>query len=127
MSSRNWLVRIQDILDSTCTIRDCAAGLTFETFCENKVIVKAVLYDYMIIGEASKHIPEDIKKRYPEIPWRLMGDMRNVVTHEYFQVRLKLIWQGINNDIPLLIEQLQNLLEDSRVSASQTLLTEELQ
>ena len=54
MSSRNWLVRIQDIIDSTCTIRDCAAGLTFETFCENKVIVKAVLYDYMIIGEASK-------------------------------------------------------------------------
>ena len=40
-----------------------------------------------------------------------MGDMRNVVTHEYFQVRLKLIWQGINNDIPLLIQQLQNLLE----------------
>jgi uncharacterized protein with HEPN domain len=66
---------------------------------------------YMIIGEASKHIPEDIKKRYPEIPWRLMGDMRNVVTHEYFQVRLKLIWQGINNDIPVLIQQLQNLLE----------------
>lgn len=111
MSSRNWLVRIQDILDSTCTIRDCTAGLTFEAFCENKVIVKAVLYDYMIIGEASKHIPEDIKKRYLEIPWRLMGDMRNVVTHEYFQVRLKLIWQGINNDIPLLIQQLQNLLE----------------
>ena len=117
MSSRNWLVRIQDILDSTCTIRDCTAGLSFETFCENKVIVKAVLYDYMIIGEASKHIPEDRKKRYPEIPWLLMGDMRNVVTHEYFQVRLKLIWQGINNDIPLLIEQLQNLLEKESQSS----------
>jgi uncharacterized protein with HEPN domain len=39
-----------------------------------------------------------------------MGDMRNVVTHEYFQVRIKLIWQGINNDLPLLIEQLEHLL-----------------
>lgn len=57
MSSRNWLIRIQDILDSANTIRNCTEGLTFETFCENKVVVKAVLYDFIIIGEASRHIP----------------------------------------------------------------------
>jgi len=110
MSSRNWKLRIQDILDSANNIIDCTKDLTFETFCENKVIRKAVLYDYMIIGEASRYIPEDIQNRYPEIPWRLMGDMRNVVTHEYFQIRLKLIWQGITIDLPVLIPQLQNLL-----------------
>ncbi|MGL5509147.1 MAG: HepT-like ribonuclease domain-containing protein, partial [Microcoleaceae cyanobacterium] len=46
---------------------------------------------YMIIGEASRHIPDDVQKNYPEIPWLLMRNMRNVVTREYFQIRLKLI------------------------------------
>ena len=112
MSSRSWQFRIQDILESANNIIDYTKDLTFETFCENKIIQKAVLYDYMIIGEASRYIPEDIQKRYPDIPWRLMGDMRNVVTHEYFQVRLKLIWQGIDTDLPVLIQQLQKLLDN---------------
>ena len=110
MSSRYWQIRIQDILTAACNIREYTQELTFEQFSENKLVVKAVLYDYMIIGEASRHIPQHIQERYSEIPWRLMGDMRNVVTHEYFQVRIKLIWQGINNDLPLLIEQLEHLL-----------------
>ncbi|MGL6282942.1 MAG: HepT-like ribonuclease domain-containing protein [Microcoleaceae cyanobacterium] len=111
MSSRSWQIRIQDILESACNIVECTKDLTFETFCENDIIRKAVLYDYMIIGEASRHIPEDVQKNYPEIPWLLMRDMRNVVTHEYFKIKLKLIWQGIVVDLPILIKQLENLLE----------------
>jgi uncharacterized protein with HEPN domain len=111
MSSRGWQIRIQDILESACNIVEYTKDLTFETFCENDIIRKAVLYDYMIIGEASRHIPENVQQNYPEIPWRLMRDMRNVVTHEYFQIKLKLIWQGIVIDLPILIKQLENLLE----------------
>jgi len=111
MSSRNWLSLIQDMLNSACTITEYLQGLTFETFCQNKMLVESVLYNYVILGEASKNIPKEIQDRYPKIPWRLMGDMRNVIIHEYFQVQLKLIWQNSQNDIPLLIEQLQHLLK----------------
>jgi uncharacterized protein with HEPN domain len=104
-------MRIQDIINAANDIINYAHGLNFDTFSENQTIVKVILYDYIIIGEASRHIPRDIQQRYPEIPWRLMADMRNIITHEYFQVKLKLIWQGIHRDLPLLIDQLQHLLE----------------
>lgn len=91
MSSRNWQLRIQHILTAAYNIREYTQGLTFENFSENNLVVKAVLYDYMIIGEASRHIPQHIQERYSEIPWRLMGDMRNVVTHEYFIVLFLLL------------------------------------
>jgi uncharacterized protein with HEPN domain len=72
--SRNWPLRIQDIVDSI-------------------------------------NIPPEIQSRYPLIPWRLMGGMRNVVTHEYFQVDLSRVWETINNDLPSLVPQLREILD----------------
>jgi uncharacterized protein with HEPN domain len=111
MSSRSWQLRIQDILESAISIQAITQGLQYEEFCQNKTMIKAVLYDYLIIGEASRHIPSQIQLKYPQISWRLMADMRNVIAHEYFQVRTRLIWEGINQDIPLLTQQLQELLK----------------
>ena len=63
-------------------------GITFEEFTKNQTNIKAVLYDFIIIGEATRNVPKEIQSRYPLIPWRLMAGMRNVATHEYFQVNL---------------------------------------
>ncbi|MBW4602347.1 MAG: DUF86 domain-containing protein [Calothrix sp. FI2-JRJ7] len=60
------------------------AGMTYADFISNETIVKAVFYDFLIIGEAAINIPSEIQQRYPNIPWRIMGDMRNVMAHEYF-------------------------------------------
>ena len=84
MPSREWKLRIQDITESIDEILQRTAGMTFEDFKANRTIIKAVLYDLGIIGEAVRHIPREIKLRYPKIPWRLMSDMRNVIFHEYF-------------------------------------------
>ncbi|BAY03103.1 DUF86 domain-containing protein [Anabaena sp. CCAP 1446/1C] len=64
-----------------------------------------------MIGEASRNIPNEIQSRYPLIPWRLMGGMRNVVTQEYFQVDLNRVWETIQNDLPSLVPHLQEVLE----------------
>ncbi|MDJ0583186.1 MAG: DUF86 domain-containing protein [Crocosphaera sp.] len=86
--------------------------MTFEEFSNNRTIIKAVLYDFGIIGEATKNVPHHIQSRYPHIPWRLMGDMRNVIFHEYFQVKLPFIWRTIQNDLTSLHSQLHELLEN---------------
>lgn len=111
MSSRDWRVRIQDILQSIAGIGRVTAGMTFEEFQSHETISKAVLYDFVIIGEATRNIPDEIQSRYPHIPWRLMAGMRNVMTHEYFQVNLLRVWETIRSDLPLLVTQLQDLLE----------------
>ena len=116
MPSRDWRLRLQDIVESIDEILQRTAAMEFEDFTTNRTIVKAVLYDLGIIGEAARNIPSDIQWRYPQIPWRLMGDMRNVIFHEYFQVELKLVWRTIQQKLPLLRSQLQEVLENEAES-----------
>ncbi|NCR55193.1 MAG: DUF86 domain-containing protein [Microcystis aeruginosa L211-07] len=111
MPSRDWRLRLQDIVESIDEILQRTADMEFEDFTNNRTIVKAVLYDLGIIGEAARNIPSDIQLRYRQIPWRLMGDMRNVIFHEYFRVELKIVWRTIQNNFALLSSQLKQLLE----------------
>ena len=84
---------------------------SFEGFAQDEILIKAVLYDFVVIGEAAISVSPDIQTRYSRIPWRLMGDMRNVIAHEYFQVNLRIVWNTARNNLPLLKPQLEALLE----------------
>lgn len=110
MCSRAWHLRVQDILIAIAAIQRHTANITFGKFIANEVLVQAVLYNYIIIGEATRNIPREIQTFAPEIPWRVMGDMRNVMAHEYFRVNLEIVWDGIQTDLPPLVPQLQELL-----------------
>ena len=110
MSSKPDSKRIQDILSSIISIQKRLSGLDFEQFCENETVQKAVLYDLIIIGEAAKNISPETQQKAPDIPWQLMGDMRNIMAHEYFQVNLRLTWSTIKNNLPKIVEPLQKLL-----------------
>ena len=106
MSSRKWLLRVRDILTAIAGIQKSTANMTFEKFAAEETIVKAVLYDFIVMGEAARNIPTEVQSCYPQIPWLPMGDMRNVMTHEYFLVDLEIVWDSIQNDLPLLASQL---------------------
>lgn len=106
-------MRVQDILNAIFSIQRCTTGKSLQEIQENETLTKAILYDFLVIGEAARKIPVEIQARYPEIPWRIMGDMRNVVAHEYFQVEMTTIWITIQQDLPLLIPHLQNLVNSS--------------
>ena len=111
MPFRDWELRLQDIVESIDAILQRTADMEFEDFMANRTIVKANLYDFGIMGEAARNIPTEIRLRYPQIPWRLMGDMRNIIFHEYFQIELIIIWRTIQHNLPLLRVQLQEMLE----------------
>ena len=111
MSSRDWRLRVQDILNAIASIQQSTANMTFEEFLAEEIIVKAVLYDFIIMGEAARNIPNEVQNRYPQIAWLPMRDMRNVMTHEYFQVDLEIVWDSIHNDLSSLTSQLQDLLK----------------
>jgi uncharacterized protein with HEPN domain len=110
MSSRTWQKRIQDILQSISGIQQYTLGKSLQEVQQNETLTKAILYDFMVIGEAARNVPAEIQSRYPTIPWRVMGDLRNIVTHEYFQIDIETIWETIQQDLPLLMPQLQALL-----------------
>lgn len=115
MSSRNWESRLQDIYHAIQAIQNRTASLTQEQFHDDETILKAVLYDFLIIGEAARLIPEEIRVRYPNIPWRLMIDMRNIVSHEYFQIQIDMVWRSISNDLPPLKEKIIALMQQENI------------
>ena len=118
MSSRAWQFRVRDIINAVNSIEQRTAKMTYEEFAANETVVKSVLYDFIIIGEASRNIPAEIQSRYAQIPWRLASDMRNIVAHEYFQVNLLLTWRTIQNNLSPLKLQLLDLLENENEDKS---------
>jgi len=83
--------------------------MSFEEFSQNETIVKAVLYDLIVIGEAAINVPVDVQALAPELPWRLMSDMRNIMAQEHFQVNIRITWSTIQNNLSPLIHPLQQL------------------
>jgi uncharacterized protein with HEPN domain len=111
VSSRSWQLRVQDILNAIFSIQQRTTGITLEEFAADEMLFESILYKFIVIGEAARNVPPEIQARAPEIPWRLMSDMRNVITHQYFRVKLRIVWDGIQNELPPLVEPLQNLLK----------------
>ena len=75
MSSRGWQLRVQDILSAIDLIQQRLDSLDFETFSINTVLAESIVYQFIVIGEASANIPDNIKTLAPELPWRQMTDM----------------------------------------------------
>jgi len=111
MPHRRWDIRIRDILSAIAKIEEYTKGLDFISFKNDTRTVDAVIRNLEIIGEAARHVPEDISEKHQDIPWRDMGDMRNLLSHEYFGVNEKLVWNTVKKDLPALIAPLETLLQ----------------
>jgi len=114
VSSRTWKLRIQDILDAIASIQSRIVGMSLESLAADETVAKAVLYDFIVIGEASANVPAELQSRYSNIPWRLMQDMRNVMAHEYFQINIERVWKTIEDDLQSLVPLLHQLLEQEK-------------
>ena len=100
MKKRNPKLYLDDMLNAITKIGDYIENLTYEEFIQNDMAMDAVLRNLEVFGEAAKGIPEDIKEKYPDIPWRRITGLRNIVIHEYFGVDLENIWKIITENIP---------------------------
>ena len=85
--------------------------MTFTDFQSNKLVVDGVMKNFIVIGEAARHIPPDVALRYPQLPIADMRAMRNVVVHNYDNVRLVTLWETARNDLPPLIPIPREILD----------------
>lgn len=78
------------------------------------MLVDAVVRNFEIIGEATRNIPDEIINKYPEIPWKKMYGLRNLISHEYFGIDYEMIWKIIGDDLPQNLKDLQRILKVER-------------
>ena len=74
--------------------------MSYEAFAKDRKTVDATVRNFEIIGEATKHIPERIRKEYPKVPWKDMAGMRDKLIHGYFGVKLDVVWKTIKERLP---------------------------
>lgn len=101
---------LEDIHEAARAILDHTAGLDIESFRRDETLVKAVLYDLAVIGEAARVIPNELREAHPGIAWRRIIGLRNIITHEYFGVDLLIIRDIVENHVPALHKQVSQIL-----------------
>lgn len=87
-----------------------AEGLSFEAFAEDRRTQLSIVKSIEIVGEAASRVDDEIRQAHPAIPWRDIVGMRNRLVHGYFDIDLRLVWDTVGTDLPVLIEQLKRLL-----------------
>lgn len=99
-----------DMLIAARKIVRFTAGMAQDTFEADEMAQSAVIRELQVIGEAARLVSEEAKTAYPAIDWRTMTGMRNRLVHEYFAIRLDVVWQTAMEDIPPLIDRLNDIL-----------------
>jgi len=110
--TRDFIDYIYDIVNSIEEIADFIQNIDYETFSEDRKTINAVIRSLEVMGEAATNIPQNIKEKYSEIPWKRMTGMRNKLIHQYFGVDNEIVWEVCAEEIPPLKPFFQKLLRD---------------
>jgi uncharacterized protein with HEPN domain len=111
---RDYKLYLHDIKEAVEKIETFTKGFSFEEFTEDTKTVDAVIRNLEILGEAAKHIPKRVKEKYPDIDWKAIAGMRNILAHEYFGVRIGIIWKTVRERLPQLRHKIEEILEEGR-------------
>ena len=112
-SERIYADYLEDILDAITKVAKFIKGMTFDQFSADDKTAFAVIRALEIIGEAAKHIPEQVRNSYPKLPWREMTGIRDKLIHDYFGVNIKVVWKTATEDLPKLESEMRRILADS--------------
>ena len=109
--SREPSLRLEDMLAAAAAIADYVQGFDYTLFISDRRTVDAVTRNLEIIGEAVKHLPEELLNAHPDIPWRAIAGFRDILAHAYFRSEDSIIWDAATTHNLPLIRAVQAILK----------------
>ena len=101
--------RLQHIVEAIAEIHKYVLNETETSFCQSKLIHNAVLFQFSVIGEAIIHVEDEKLEKY-DYPWHKVRSFRNMIAHEYFNIKIIAVWKIIENDLPILKDVISQIL-----------------
>lgn len=109
---RDEILFVEDVLENILLIENSIKNLSKDEFINNKMLVDATIRRLEVIGEAVKNISEKIKKRHPEIEWKKIAGIRDIIIHAYFDVDLDIMWDIIKINFPDLKDKISEIKKE---------------
>jgi uncharacterized protein with HEPN domain len=103
---------LKDIFESILRIEKYSENLSFAGFLENQLIQDAIVRNLEIMGEAVKNIPTDVQNRNPEVEWKKIAGLRDILIHAYFGIDKDIVWDVVKNKVPSLKEKILEMLSE---------------
>jgi uncharacterized protein with HEPN domain len=104
-------VFLQHILDEIEYLDSLRPSLSYDDLLHNKTTEHAVTRSLEIIGEAAKNIPDTIRNKRPDIPWKFMAGLRDKVIHGYFAINYEIVWDVVQHKLPELEPEIRLLYD----------------
>ena len=110
---RDHRLYLDDILEAIGNIREYVAGMDYEAFARDKKTRDAVVRNLEIIGEAASRLPKSVRSAAPEIEWRKIVSLRNILAHQYFGLSLPIIWDVLQSKLQPLETSCRELMKQA--------------
>ena len=105
--SREWSFFLADMIEACRRVLAYTAGMDREEFLRDRKAYDATVRNLEILGEAAKGIPDDVRIRHPQVPWRDIAGFRDVLSHAYFGIDEDVLWDVVSNKTPVLSKQIE--------------------
>ena len=107
---RDFKVLLDDILEASQRIRSYTDGLSLPELRADQKTIDAVVRNLEVMGEAIKKLPAEVRDRHPDVPWKKIAGLRDILIHQYFGIDLDIVWDVVETKLPALAERVAEIL-----------------
>ena len=107
---RDYRIYLEDMREAGQKVCRYVESLSFEAFASDERTIDAVARNLEILGEAAKQVPETIRLAHAQVDWHRIAGLRDILIHQYFGIDLVIVWDVVQNKLPVLLQRLDQIL-----------------